>query len=150
MPIPASKPITRLFTDFLDKPIAAKLQTLGIEKATSIQYQTFMEVKDNSNVCLLSETGSGKTLAFLLPLLAKEPSLSPEIMIIVPNHELALQIQTVVKSVSDLDVCLLTPGDREGFDMIVKELSIENHFRMKRRDFVQLAGLGLGGLAGRA
>lgn len=53
-----------------------------------------------NNVLLLSATGSGKTLAFLLPLIS---SLRPgdtktQAIIIVPSRELALQIESVFKS----------------------------------------------------
>lgn len=57
-------------------------------------------VAQNSNVVLLSPTGSGKTLAFLLPIVMEldVAGKDSQILIIVPSRELALQIETVFKS----------------------------------------------------
>ena len=54
----------------------------------------------NSNVLLLSATGSGKTLAYLLPLvkLLNPLNKKTQAIIIVPSRELALQIESVFKS----------------------------------------------------
>ena len=49
---------------------------------------------------LLSPTGSGKTLAFLLPLLTTltDEDKKIQVLIIAPSRELALQIETVFRS----------------------------------------------------
>lgn len=54
----------------------------------------------NNNVLLLSATGSGKTLAYLLPLVKRlDPAnKNSQAIIIVPSRELALQIESVFKS----------------------------------------------------
>ena len=54
----------------------------------------------NNNVLLLSATGSGKTLAYLLPLvkLLDPANKNTQAIIIVPSRELALQIESVFKS----------------------------------------------------
>ena len=51
-------------------------------------------------MCILSQTGSGKTLAFLLPLLRwlDKSSKNTGALIVVPSRELALQIESVFKS----------------------------------------------------
>ncbi len=56
--------------------------------------------KEEQDILLLSATGSGKTLAFLLPLLYRLDGTKPvtQAMIIVPSRELALQIESVFKS----------------------------------------------------
>lgn len=52
------------------------------------------------NIILLSATGSGKTLAFLLPVikLLNPAGITTQALIIVPSRELALQIESVFKS----------------------------------------------------
>lgn len=65
-----------------------------------MQIDAIEAIGQHNNVFLLSATGSGKTLAYLLPLLqlldpAKTVS---QAMIIVPARELAIQIESVFKS----------------------------------------------------
>lgn len=57
-------------------------------------------VEKEDNLLLLSATGSGKTLAFLLPLMNRlnATATTSQAIIIVPSRELALQIETVFKS----------------------------------------------------
>lgn len=54
----------------------------------------------DQDLVLLSPTGSGKTLAFLLPMLQHidATKMGVQALIIVPSRELALQIETVVKT----------------------------------------------------
>lgn len=56
--------------------------------------------KKSNDVILLADTGAGKTLGFLLPViqLLNPDNLATQAMIIVPSRELALQIETVFKS----------------------------------------------------
>ena len=50
-------------------------------------------VAQHNNVLIHSATGSGKTLAYLLPLLSRlEPAKSLQLIVLVPNRELALQV----------------------------------------------------------
>lgn len=79
--------------------IARSLLNIGIDKLNEMQ-QTVMDAGTTSDMVLLSPTGSGKTLAFLLPLLTM---ITPEqkkiqALIIAPSRELALQIETVFRS----------------------------------------------------
>lgn len=54
----------------------------------------------HNNTLLLSATGSGKTLAYLLPIVKRLDATKPttQAIIIVPSRELALQIESVFKS----------------------------------------------------
>ncbi len=65
-----------------------------------MQLASIEAVDKNNNVLLLSATGSGKTLAYLLPLikLLNAESTKTQALIIVPSRELALQIESVFKS----------------------------------------------------
>jgi superfamily II DNA/RNA helicase len=77
------------------------LKHLGISELNEMQQAMRKEFEEKNNLILLSPTGSGKTLAFLLPIIQQ---LHPEIqnkvqvLIMAPSRELALQIETVFKS----------------------------------------------------
>ena len=65
-----------------------------------MQLASIEAISTNNNTLLLSATGSGKTLAFLLPLVKLlDPAITKtQAIIIVPSRELALQIESVFKS----------------------------------------------------
>ncbi|MCG2615380.1 DEAD/DEAH box helicase [Terrimonas sp. NA20] len=76
------------------------LSKLKIKALNEMQLASIEAADKHDDLILLSATGSGKTLAYLLPLVK---SLNPEgkktqAMIIVPSRELALQIESVFKS----------------------------------------------------
>ncbi len=83
-----------------NKSIDSILDKLDIKSLNEMQLAAKEAVEKNNNTLLLSATGSGKTLAFLLPLLnlidAKKAT--SQALIIVPSRELALQIDSVFKS----------------------------------------------------
>lgn len=79
--------------------IMRALANTGIQALNEMQ-QVVLDAGTTKDMVLLSPTGSGKTLAFLLPLL---PILLDEdkriqVLIIAPSRELALQIETVFRS----------------------------------------------------
>jgi ATP-dependent RNA helicase DeaD len=76
------------------------LAKIGIEALNDMQNTAYQSILSHKNTLLLSPTGSGKTLAFLLPLLEMlEPTENQiQVMILVPTRELALQIESVWKS----------------------------------------------------
>ena len=83
------------------------IEKLKIKSLNEMQLASIEAIDKNNNVLLLSDTGSGKTLAFLLPLikLLNSTITSTQAIIIVPSRELALQIETVFKSMgTDLKV----------------------------------------------
>ncbi len=65
-----------------------------------MQLASIEAISQQKNVLLLSATGSGKTLAFLLPIvkMLDPANLKTQAIIIVPSRELALQIESVFKS----------------------------------------------------
>ncbi|MCD7930185.1 MAG: DEAD/DEAH box helicase [Tannerellaceae bacterium] len=77
------------------------LVQVGVEQLNEMQ-QAVLDAGTNRDMVLLSPTGSGKTLAFLLPLpdtfSGEEKKI--EALIIAPSRELALQIETVFRSMS--------------------------------------------------
>jgi superfamily II DNA/RNA helicase len=76
------------------------LQNTGFSSLNELQIETLNNSEKSNNLLLLSQTGSGKTLAFLLPILLNLKSNLPFIqaVIIAPSRELAMQIETVFKS----------------------------------------------------
>ena len=84
-------------TNFTIEEILSKL---NIKSLNEMQEAAIAAIENNSNILLLSATGSGKTLAFLLPLvkMLDNTQQTSQALIIVPSRELALQIETVFKS----------------------------------------------------
>lgn len=82
--------------------VATALRNLGIEALNPMQNASLQATVGNNDVILLSPTGTGKTLAFLLPLLQllKSGDNSIQSLILVPSRELALQIDSVFKSMN--------------------------------------------------
>lgn len=80
--------------------IPAILDKLKIKSLNEMQETALETVEKEDNLLLLSATGSGKTLAFLLPLMNRlnATATTSQAIIIVPSRELALQIETVFKS----------------------------------------------------
>lgn len=73
------------------------LEKLKLTVPTPVQLQAISIIQAGSDTYINAETGSGKTLAYLLPLyqvLNVERS-ATQVLIIVPTHELALQIHRV-------------------------------------------------------
>src|SRR6186713_132943 len=83
------------------------LSKLKIRSLNEMQLASIEAIDKNNNVLLLSATGSGKTLAYLLPVikLLNPANTNTQAIIIVPSRELALQIESVFKSMgTDLKV----------------------------------------------
>lgn len=76
---------------------------LGIETPTDIQSQIIPLALANKDIIGRSETGSGKTLAYLLPLYEKIDTSKKEMqaMVLVPTHELVMQVCRTVNSLSE-------------------------------------------------
>ncbi|MDH6359233.1 DEAD/DEAH box helicase [Parabacteroides sp. PF5-9] len=79
--------------------IASALNHTGIISLNEMQ-QAVLDVDISRDMILLSPTGSGKTLAFLLPLLVSltDEQKKVQALIIAPSRELALQIESVFRS----------------------------------------------------
>ncbi len=82
------------FADFaIDQRLKENIVTKGYVTPTPIQDQTIPAILEGCDVVGVANTGTGKTAAFLLPLLHKVILDNREnILIIVPTHELADQI----------------------------------------------------------
>lgn len=78
------------------------LKTQNITIPTDIQQKVIPEAIKNRDLIVQSETGTGKTLAYLLPLFQKLNTLGRETqaIILVPTHELAVQVLRVIEYLS--------------------------------------------------
>ncbi|HSX12844.1 MAG TPA: DEAD/DEAH box helicase [Chlamydiales bacterium] len=79
-----------------DAPILRILKEIGYEKPTPVQALAIPKVMNGLDLVACAQTGTGKTGAFLLPALhtlCKSPQQKfPQILILVPTRELAMQI----------------------------------------------------------
>ncbi len=94
------------------------LQRLGIAQLNAMQEAAWECDTDDRDMVLLSPTGSGKTIAYLLPLLR---SLNPDAegvqaVILVPSRELAIQTETVFKSMNTPYRVMSCYGGRPAMD----------------------------------
>jgi len=86
----------------LSEPLLNALDEKGYINPTTIQHKVFPIVMSGRDVCGIAQTGTGKTFAYLLPLLRLwkfSKDKNPQILVIVPTRELAVQ---VVESVKEL------------------------------------------------
>lgn len=79
--------------------VSLALKNAGIETLNEMQ-RAALDAGTSKDMLLLSPTGSGKTLAFLLPLLTtlSRDTKTIQALIIAPSRELALQIESVFRS----------------------------------------------------
>lgn len=96
-----SVPATAGFDTFGLSPAVLKaIQDQGYETPTPIQAACIPELLAGRDLLGQAQTGTGKTAAFALPLLSKLTlgSRDPQILIITPTRELALQVAEACKS----------------------------------------------------
>jgi superfamily II DNA/RNA helicase len=75
----------------------------NIKELNPMQNSSIEESKNNDELILLSATGSGKTLAFLIPLVDRmnKSKYDSKSLIIAPTRELVLQIEKMLRDVSE-------------------------------------------------
>ncbi|GJL62807.1 MAG: ATP-dependent RNA helicase RhlE [Nitrospirales bacterium] len=132
----------------ISETIKQNLAHLGFVRTTDIQFKTIPSIMDGEDVLAIAQTGTGKTAAFAIPIIHQidhrknsKRSYGIQCIVMVPTHELAMQIgdvftnlskQTKVKTFaiyggveqdpqiqklqSGLDVLITTPGRL--FDLI--------------------------------
>ena len=78
----------------LSQPVLKAIQQLGYEQPTPIQAQCIPLLLDKKNLLGTAQTGTGKTAAFALPLLSSidEKQKTPQILVLTPTRELAIQV----------------------------------------------------------
>lgn len=94
------------------------LRNLQISQLTPMQEATHEAYTEHKDLVLLSPTGSGKTLAFLLPLVQslKTDVQGVQAVVLVPSRELALQIETVFKSMGTTFKAMSCYGGRPAME----------------------------------
>lgn len=82
------------FADFdLSAPLLQAVDEAGYETPTPIQIEMIPHVLEGRDVVGQAQTGTGKTAAFALPLLSRlQPGKSPQILVLAPTRELAIQV----------------------------------------------------------
>ncbi|MCR4777349.1 MAG: DEAD/DEAH box helicase [Lachnospiraceae bacterium] len=76
--------------------------SLKLKEPTPVQEAVYKKILEGKNLLVKAETGTGKTFAYLLPLFEKYKDISGEnkILILVPTHELAMQVAKEARKVS--------------------------------------------------
>lgn len=93
----------KLFEELgMESSLISALEKENITTPTDVQRRVIPEMLKNRDLIVQSETGTGKTLAFLLPLYKKiDTSLrGMQAIVLVPTHELAIQVQRVIENLS--------------------------------------------------
>lgn len=87
----------------LSSYIVEGLKKGGITSPTEIQTKVIPLALQNKDIIGQSQTGSGKTLAYLLPIFEKVDISKREMqyIILAPTHELVMQIDSEIKSLSE-------------------------------------------------
>jgi ATP-dependent RNA helicase RhlE len=86
------------FTEFkLHPSLMEGLESMGFEEATPIQEHAIPLVIEGQDLIACAQTGTGKTAAFILPVIHQllqldEIPSKPQVLILVPTRELAIQI----------------------------------------------------------
>lgn len=82
--------------------ILAALTAVGYEEPSPIQAQAIPVILEGHDMIGQAQTGTGKTAAFALPLLSKiDPcKREPQVLILAPTRELALQVATAFETYS--------------------------------------------------
>ncbi|MBE0451182.1 MAG: DEAD/DEAH box helicase [Clostridia bacterium] len=92
------------FTELIANPLLIEgLAKDGITVPTAVQNDTLLLAKENHDLIVESITGSGKTLAYLLPAYERIDVTSKDLhtLVIAPTHELVIQINNTIKTLSE-------------------------------------------------
>ena len=114
---------TKPFSEMELSPETRKaIEAFGFENATQIQYESIPLVKAGRDVIGRSQTGTGKTLAFGIPAVEMVDTglrlkCSPQVLILCPTRELAVQAAEEIKKLAAFKpgvrtVCVFAAQDR--------------------------------------
>jgi len=92
----------------IDPRVVQAIADLGFKRPTDIQYKSIPYIIKGEDLFAIAQTGTGKTAAFAIPLIdkilkQKESARRKDgvlALILVPSHELALQINEVIEQLS--------------------------------------------------
>ena len=99
----------------ISENLIKKLEENQITVPTAVQAQAIPVITEGKSLLFQSETGTGKTYAYVLPLLTKiesedNPQKNIKLMVVAPTFELASQIKTQIKNISEIKTTLLIGG----------------------------------------
>ena len=99
----------------ISENLIKKLEENQITEPTAVQAQAIPVIAEGKSLLFQSETGTGKTYAYVLPLLTKiesedNPQKNIKLMVVAPTFELASQIKTQIKNISEIKTTLLIGG----------------------------------------
>ena len=97
----------------ISKSVSRALDEMGYTKPTEIQLESIPVLSNGHDVVGKAQTGTGKTTAFGIPLVQ---SIDPtkqvtQGIILVPTRELASQVSTEIRKLSEFLPCLLYTSD---------------------------------------
>ncbi len=143
--------------------IKKRLHKLEFKRPTDIQYKAIPSILKGEDVLAIAQTGTGKTAAFAIPILdilhqKKRTSRADGVrcIVMVPTHELAIQISDVIKSIGHhtkvKTTCIYGGVDQEpqikelnkGVDILVAtpgrmfDLRSQGHLRLERVEILVL------------
>jgi translation initiation factor 4A len=104
-PAPATEEV-KVYTSFdemsLPESILRGIYSHGFEKPSAIQTKGIVPIKEGRDILAQAQSGTGKTGTFTIGSLCRvDPTIKRvQVLVLVPTRELAQQIETVVKAIS--------------------------------------------------
>jgi len=91
-----------------DPSIKKAIRELGFKRPTDIQYKSIPNIMMGEDLLAVAHTGTGKTAAFAIPVIdqiykkkeSQRRYSGVQGLVMVPSHELAIQIEAVFKSIA--------------------------------------------------
>ena len=141
----------------LSAPVLKAVKQLGYEQPSPVQAQSIPILLKGNNLLGTAQTGTGKTAAFALPFLSKidEKQRSPQILVLTPTRELAIQVaeafQSYAKYMKGFNVLPIYGGADIGGQLRSLKRGVQvvvgtpgrmlDHLRRRSLDLSQIKGL---------
>ena len=141
----------------LSVPVLKAVKQLGYEQPSPVQAQSIPILLNGNNLLGTAQTGTGKTAAFALPFLSKidEKQRSPQILVLTPTRELAIQVaeafQSYAKYMKGFNVLPIYGGADIGSQLRSLKRGVQvvvgtpgrmlDHLRRRSLDLSQIKGL---------
>ena len=141
----------------LSAPVLKAVKQLGYEQPSPVQAQSIPILLEGKNLLGTAQTGTGKTAAFALPFLSKidEKQRSPQILVLAPTRELAIQVaeafQSYAKHMKGFNVLPIYGGADIGGQLRSLKRGVQvvvgtpgrmlDHLRRRSLDLSQIKGL---------
>ena len=141
----------------ISAPVLKAVQQLGYEQPSPVQEASIPILLEGKNLLGTAQTGTGKTAAFALPFLSKldEKQKSPQILVLTPTRELAIQVaeafQSYAKHIKGFHVLPIYGGAdiggqlrglKRGAQVVVGTPGrMLDHLRRRSLDLSQIKGL---------